>query len=220
MSSLRQIEANRRNALKSTGPQTEAGKAAVRANALKSGIFAVAEVIPGEQEEELAALRAEYHEHWNPTTPEARMLVDSLVSDEWQLRRLRTAEARLWSYLALRAASEGEDAQRNWQGCALFHGDKSFDRLQRRVNAIRRNSERALKQLQSLADRESAETEQPPAPPPRRELQEDQSDDDDIGFVSSRDTPIPSGHRMPSGFRPAPEYKHLYEFTDGYWRHI
>ena len=38
--SLKKIEANRRNAKKSTGPKTGRGKAAVRYNALKHGVLA------------------------------------------------------------------------------------------------------------------------------------------------------------------------------------
>ena len=37
MTSVRQIEANRRNALKSTGPETEAGKQASRCSAVRHG---------------------------------------------------------------------------------------------------------------------------------------------------------------------------------------
>jgi hypothetical protein len=38
--SIRQIEANRRNALKSTGPKTQAGKQASRCNAVRHGLTA------------------------------------------------------------------------------------------------------------------------------------------------------------------------------------
>jgi hypothetical protein len=40
MTSYRQVEANRRNALKSTGPKTEAGKQASRCNAVRHGLTA------------------------------------------------------------------------------------------------------------------------------------------------------------------------------------
>jgi hypothetical protein len=40
MTSYRQIEAIRRNALKSTGPKSEEGKQASRCNALRHGITA------------------------------------------------------------------------------------------------------------------------------------------------------------------------------------
>ncbi len=40
MTSYRQIEANRRNALKSTGPKTDAGKQASRRNSIRHGLTA------------------------------------------------------------------------------------------------------------------------------------------------------------------------------------
>ena len=40
MTSYRKIEANRRNALKSTGPKTEAGKQVSRRNAVRHGLTA------------------------------------------------------------------------------------------------------------------------------------------------------------------------------------
>ena len=50
MSSLRQIEANRLNSQKSTGPRSAEGKAAASMNALKSGIDAQSNIIRGENE--------------------------------------------------------------------------------------------------------------------------------------------------------------------------
>ena len=48
MATTRQIEANRANSRKSTGPRTDEGKAAVRLNALKHGLSADCVIIPGE----------------------------------------------------------------------------------------------------------------------------------------------------------------------------
>ena len=58
MSTLKQIEANRLNAKKSTGPRTAEGKAAVRLNALKHGLFALDPIIEGEKPAHFDALRA------------------------------------------------------------------------------------------------------------------------------------------------------------------
>jgi len=69
MASIRQIEANRLNAKKSTGPRTTEGKSRSRMNALKSGIDAQAETIPTEDPAALQALAAEYLERFYPTPP-------------------------------------------------------------------------------------------------------------------------------------------------------
>jgi hypothetical protein len=49
----KQIDANRRNASKSTGPRTEAGRAASRRNALTFGLTAKQITAPGESEQDV-----------------------------------------------------------------------------------------------------------------------------------------------------------------------
>src|SRR5215203_4351798 len=56
MTSDRKAEANCRNSLKSTGPKTPEGKAAVRLNALKHGLLSREVLLPGEDEEALREL--------------------------------------------------------------------------------------------------------------------------------------------------------------------
>jgi hypothetical protein len=58
MTSYRQIEANRRNALKSTGPQTEAGKQSSRRNALRHGLTAETVIGALEHAEDYKAFEA------------------------------------------------------------------------------------------------------------------------------------------------------------------
>jgi hypothetical protein len=56
VTSDKKAEANRRNALKSTGPRTPEGKAAVRLNALKHGLLSEEILLPGEDEGALREL--------------------------------------------------------------------------------------------------------------------------------------------------------------------
>ena len=56
MTSARKAAANRQNALKSTGPKTPDGKAAVRLNALRHGLLSEDILLPGEDEEALREL--------------------------------------------------------------------------------------------------------------------------------------------------------------------
>jgi len=65
--SVRQIEANRRNALHSTGPRTPGGKQATRLNALRHGLRAKEVVISGQEDpEQLEAILKELCEDWEP----------------------------------------------------------------------------------------------------------------------------------------------------------
>ena len=56
MPTQKQIEANRRNAQKSTGPVTLEGKAVCAMNAFKTGLYAASLIIPGEKLEDLEEL--------------------------------------------------------------------------------------------------------------------------------------------------------------------
>src|SRR6266536_1729889 len=58
MTSLRQVEANRRNVLKSTGPRSTNGKHASRRNALRHGFTAETVIEPLENLEEYPGIRS------------------------------------------------------------------------------------------------------------------------------------------------------------------
>jgi hypothetical protein len=163
MATPKQNEANRQNAQNSTGPRSTEGKAASRFNALKSGIDAKSQVIPGEDPDQLEVLVAEYQERFSTATPERRLLVDILVSSEWLLRRLNRAEAEFWQYEAHRTESN-YNSNEHPIGRVLYHGDRTFDRLQRRIDSVGRNYHRALKELQSLEAAEQPEEGATPQP--------------------------------------------------------
>src|ERR1035441_7441650 len=135
MSTLRQIEANRRNAQKSTGPTSVTGKAASSMNALKTGIHAKSLVLPSEKLADLELLIDEYYQHHHPTTPEARALVDDLIYCEWLQRRLRAAETQLWAF------DHKDTFEPDGQyplGQTASQKSKAFGQLQWRFNCTRR----------------------------------------------------------------------------------
>ena len=183
MATLKQTEANRRNSQKSTGPRTEQGKAASRFNALKSGIDAKSQVIPGEEPAELETLTDEYHREWQPATPLERFLVDALIYADWQLRRLRRVEAQLW-------IDEIGDAKSSYHGLkqdaplgqVFNRGRDAFTRLQRRIDSTERSYYRALQQLQRLRTGDAPQPDQEPPdsdplPPPQPSENPDASAD-------------------------------------------
>jgi len=87
MTTEARIHANRRNAQKSTGPQTPQGKAVVSQNALKHGLSARHDVITTESQADFDlhrdALLAELH----PLSPMESILADRIVSLSWRLKR-------------------------------------------------------------------------------------------------------------------------------------
>ena len=95
--SMRKREANRRNALRSTGPRTPMGKGAVRWNALKHGILAKQIVIPaGEGRENGAAFRyllAQLRRALAPAGVLEEILVEKIATCYWRLGRVLRAEA-------------------------------------------------------------------------------------------------------------------------------
>jgi hypothetical protein len=138
------------NSQKSTGPRTAAGKAASRCNAVKHGIFATTQIMFDESAEDLADLAAEYHEHHSPADPGERFLVDTLVNNEWRLRRLRRVEAELWEHATNTFLVNNTEAAACSSGDAFATASPTFERLQRVVNSCERIYHRALKELQRL----------------------------------------------------------------------
>lgn len=97
MSSQRQIEANRKNAQKSTGPKTPEGRAAVRLNGLKHGFTAEALVVPGEEQADFEALLHSFEADYNPADTTEQALVLKLAMADWRLRRLYQMEAAFYN---------------------------------------------------------------------------------------------------------------------------
>lgn len=95
--SMKQIEANRRNAQLSTGPRTPRGKAVAKMNAVKHGILSTQVLVRGrhakENRRELVALHERFVADLQPVGPVEEMLVDQVVTAHWRLRRALTAEA-------------------------------------------------------------------------------------------------------------------------------
>lgn len=92
MTSHAKIEANRRNARKSTGPKTEQGKEHIRSNALKWGLHGREPLLHGEDTALFVALLVDLHAEFCPEDVFQRHLVDQIVSDMWRLQRLDRAE--------------------------------------------------------------------------------------------------------------------------------
>ena len=87
MTSFRQIEANRRNALRSTGPNTEEGKRRSRQNAVRHGLCAETVVEIVEDIDDYQGFEAAIIADYDARTAVERELVLRLASLLWRLRR-------------------------------------------------------------------------------------------------------------------------------------
>jgi hypothetical protein len=96
MTSFRQIEANRRNALRSTGPRTEEGKQQSRRNALRHGLTTETVIDGLEDGEDYRAFEAAVIADYDAQTAVERELVLRLASLLWRLRRIISIETDLF----------------------------------------------------------------------------------------------------------------------------
>jgi hypothetical protein len=95
VTSFRQIEANRRNALRSTGPTTENGKRRSRQNAVRHGLSAETVVEIVEDIDDYRGFEAAIIADYDARTAVERELVLRLASLLWRLRRATIIETEL-----------------------------------------------------------------------------------------------------------------------------
>jgi hypothetical protein len=100
MTSPKQIAANRRNALFSSGPVTAEGKRRSRCNALRHGLTAETVIPVVEDREDYEAFEAAVTADYNAESAVQRELVLRLASILWRLRRASGIETALFDALA------------------------------------------------------------------------------------------------------------------------
>jgi hypothetical protein len=93
MATQSQIESNRANAARSTGPRTEAGKAASSRNAIKHGLAGGVLFIEGEDPAAFQLLLDDLIAEHAPATTAQRMIIENLARQFWFSRRAGRLEA-------------------------------------------------------------------------------------------------------------------------------
>jgi NADH-quinone oxidoreductase subunit B len=104
MAAINQINANRRNAKKSTGPKTEAGKDRVRFNALVHGLRAESTIFHGEDRTKFDQLLEQLTAAWMPQDDMEKTLVERIAVNQWKLARLDRSEAMFYDPGAMKPA--------------------------------------------------------------------------------------------------------------------
>ena len=123
MVSRRQLEANRENAKRSTGPRSAVGRARSRMNSRKHGLTATTLVIGDEDPTQFELLRAEFLQEYTPQSAMECELVERLVGLAWRLRRVPAFEAAL---LGARCADAEGDAVLDLAGDSQDDYDKAL----------------------------------------------------------------------------------------------
>src|SRR5579871_3600224 len=105
MTSPAQIAANRRNALKSTGPKDTSR---TRFNGLKHTLCSGEVTLPGESRERFEAHRGALFDVWQPVTYTRALLVDRMAVASWKFMRATRME-HAWTYEIAADIGQGVD---------------------------------------------------------------------------------------------------------------
>jgi hypothetical protein len=150
MATPAQIEANRRNGLKSTGPRTAAGKACAARNATRHGIFSRHLVMKGEDGAAFDAFHDGLYARLRPGDALERLYVERIIAAAWRMQRALSAEADLLT------SFNGFVGQRALQPDEMMHHDRTGERvarLQKYYATLERGMDKATAELLRLQDR-------------------------------------------------------------------
>ena len=158
MATPAQIEANRANALLSTGPSTPEGKLKCSHNALKTGLTGRTIVLPSDDIVAYQKLIAQINRKFQPETDDEKHLVQSVADTEWRLLRVPTLEAGLYAIgrneLANEFASETDPGTRAAMiEAQIFRAYKrDFSNLRLQESRLRSQLEKDTAQLTQIQD--------------------------------------------------------------------
>ena len=148
MATLKQFEANRRNAQHSTGPKTPEGKAAVSMNALRHGLRARSVLLPGEDRNEFTQLCDDLEGEWHPQSRTEQFYVEQMAVSQWKLCRMEVTEVNIFKD-ADSAKNQLSLLDRLWQAeCRL---ERSFSRAQRELQRLQASRPQAVPQPEEAA---------------------------------------------------------------------
>jgi len=155
MVSDRRIEANRRNAQRSTGPRTLTGKTRSSINALRHGITGQVSIMNEEDRGAHDKFCQELIDRFQPDDPLELQFASLIAEDFWRLQRIRAVENDI---LALGNFSEAADIDVDHpeihasltRARTFLDQSKDFERLTLYEQRINRSIEKNRKQLEDL----------------------------------------------------------------------
>jgi hypothetical protein len=168
MTSDIQLEANRNNAQKSTGPATEAGKSAIRLNATRHGLTSQVACMTWEDRAAFNQFCAAIVTDFKPEGAIETQLAQSIAEDHWRLNRARAIEENLFALGFEDSTIDTDDPQSR---AALSQAEtfrdnlKSFNLITLYETRLNRNVQRNMDRLRQLqSDRREARANAPVLP--------------------------------------------------------
>ncbi len=177
--SQKQIEANKLNAEKSTGPKTEEGKTVSKYNAMKHGLLSEEVLLEGEDEEKLEKIGKNLRAELEPHTEIELILVDRITANVWRLKRVMQMERDMMD----NSQKDMFSGKLQKLGHTLTHYDIAhndiYGKLIRYEGSIERGIYKALHELERIQAKRNGEKVPPPIA-----LDIDVSGEKENGFVS------------------------------------
>jgi len=169
MATQSQIDANRRNAQKSTGPRTPEGKANSRRNGLLHGLTAKTCMLDGEDPNGLTDLEDKIREKFKPQDIDEDFLVERMAKARYRYSRIMPLEAGIFNIrLSVDQAPKeivaalSQEGQRAWAYLRDANGGNALSKLARYETSLLREYDRSRQELEKLQKIRAAR----PAPPP------------------------------------------------------
>jgi len=197
MATQQQIDANRRNAQKSTGPTTPEGRAAVRHNALKHGLTAEILIPSIEDQSEFDRLCDAFETEYQPVGPTEESLLENLAAAKWRLSRAHKFETGFFLKRSIDLEHESQDYRElptNGRLALIVDldsaGPDTLAKISRYEARLERSFYKALTEL-----RRTISQREPVAPPAAKQTQsEDQPAEPP---AASEQTPQPTSEIPP-----------------------
>jgi hypothetical protein len=164
MATKTQLEANRANARRSSGPKTPAGKARSSMNAVKHGLTAKMIVIGDEDPAQFELLRKALEARYEPSSLIERELVERLAGIIWRLRRIPRFEADI---IEARCTETRAFVPSRMQGAPAMgraliwdgQNNDSLGKLSRHEAALMNQLTKTLQMLHFIQNQRAAEDE-------------------------------------------------------------
>jgi hypothetical protein len=195
MTSQSQIDANRINAQKSTGPKTPEGKAKSRRNALQHGLTAKTCMLADEDPDDLLDLTEEIREKFDPQDTDEDFLIEASIFN------LRLVVDKAPPPLM---EAQGETCQRAWAYMRDANGGNALSKLSRYETTLLREYDRSRAELEKMQKIRAAR----PTPPPMADELRKEADHPITPIKSPQpatSTPAPVAQNPAPAAAPAPE---------------